>query len=493
VAIWDNKNKAWPPEGWQTIYDRLTELAVWYAGDPNQLLRYYEKKVNPQKIDYYWGMEWEEETREAVHLPLAGDIAQMSSSLLFGEAPDIQYGLDENGAKTTDEINDRVKNFIDENGLVNMLLEGAEMAAALSGIFYKLDYDPDLSEAPLLTTRTPQQAFPEFRSGRLIAVTFHREVKHDEAGAVWRLFERRSIENGKLNIVYKLFKGRSSQMGREMDLNSIEETKVLNLLDEVIDIPVLGVVYVPNMRPNKLMPGSPMGDSDYRACIGLMDSLDFVWSSWLRDIELGLGQLIVDEGLLQDGKVSKLQRIFVKLNMEPIRLGSEKYEPIKQIQFAIRTDDHMKACDTLVRNIIGMSGYSPQSFGLVEYGQQTDSGTALRIRERKSLLTRAKKGGYWTPELMRLFYQMQLFDGAKRNKKYEPVPVNVILQDSVIQDEKETAAIVRELEQAKAASTYIKVKTLHPGWTEEEVEKEVERIYKDNSMGLEELPYENIS
>jgi len=493
MAIWDNKNKEWPPEGWQSLYDRLDELAVWYGGDPNHLLRYYESKVNPHKIDFYWGMKWEEETREAVHLPIAGDIAQMSANLLFGEAPDIQYGLDDKGAKISDDMVARVKTFIDENGLINLLLEGAEMAAALSGIFFKLDYDPILSDTPLLTTRSPQQAFPEFRSGRLWAVTFHREVKTEQSGAIFRLFERRHIENKKLNITYKLYKGTSSQLGREMGLDSIEETKDLNLQDEVINIPVLGVVYIPNMKPNKLIPGSPLGDGDYRSCVGLMDSLDFVWSSWLRDIELGLGQLIVDEGLLQDGKISKLQRVFVKLNMEPIRLGSEKYEPIKPIQFQIRTDDHMKACDTLVRNIIGMSGYSPQSFGLVEYGQQTDSGTALRIRERKSLLTRAKKGGYWTPELKKLFYQMQLFDGAKTGKIYEPMPVNVILQDSVIQDEKEVAAIVRELEQAKAASTYIKVKTLHPSWPEEEIEKEVERIYRDNSMGLEELPYENIS
>jgi hypothetical protein len=178
--------------------------------------------------------------------------------------------------------------------------------------------------------------------------------------------------------------------------------------------------------------------------------------------------------------------------MDNIRLTEGKYEPIKPVQFKLRVEEHMKTCDQLTRQIVGMCGYAPQSFGLVEYGQQRDSGTALRIRERKSLLTRQKKERYWIPELSRLFKQLQLFDAVKRGTKYEPEVVTIVPQDSIIQDETEKSEVVRNLDQAKAASTYIKVKMVHPDWSEEDIEKEVTRIRKEQGLGYEDNPFESL-
>lgn len=482
--------KAWPPREWSTWYRVWDELAAWYSGDPARLLNFYTSSIfssfQDTDLGRYWAHVEAEERREAVHLPLAGDIAQTSASLLFSEAPDIQY-------KDSDEAGKRIKAFLAENGFINTLLEGAEMAAALSGLFLKLDADPSLSGLPILTIRTPLNAMPEFASGRLKAVTFWREAKQDEAGAIWRLFEDRRIEGGKLNIRFKLYKGTSTHLGREVELESIEEVRTLNLEDRVLDMPVLGCVYIPNMRPNRLMPGSPLGESDFRTSIGLMDSLDFAWSSWMRDIELGIAQIFVDESLLDgEGKFSKFQRVFTKLNLDANKIGGEKYEPIKEIQFKLRVDGHMKTCDSLTRQIIGMAGYAPQTFGMVEFGRQTDSGTALRIRERKSLLTRGKKERYWIPALISLLIQMQLFDVATElSSRYElQQDINVVLQDSVVQDEKETSEVVRNLDQAKAVSTFMKVKMQHPGWTDTEIEEEVERINKEQGLGIQENPFE---
>lgn len=486
--ILNNNNQDFPPKGWQELYRIFNELAAWYSGDPNQLLKFYSQQFQPTDMGHYWSEIENEERREAVHLPIAGDIASMSANLLFSETPELQF--DE---KT--EQGKRIKGFIDENGLINTLLEGAELSAALSGLYLKLDYDKDLSEYPLLTIRTPSQAFPEFRSGRMVAITYHRVVKQAQDGSLWRLFERREVKNRQLAIQYKLYKGRKDKIGREVGLESIDETKDLGLEDEVLNIPVLGCVYIPNKLPNRLIPGSPIGESDYRDCIGLMDSLDFAWSSWMRDLELGLGQIFVDEGLLDSsGRFSKMQRVFVKLNMENIRLSEDKYEPIKPNQFQIRVDEHMKTCDQLARQIVSQAGYAPQSFGMVEYGRQTDSGTALRIRERKSLLTRQKKERYWMPELLKLFDQMQMFDAVKRGRQTSPEKVNIVPQDTVIQDETEKSETVRNLEQAKAASTYTKVKMMHPDWSEEVVEKEVQRINREQSIGdVADNPFENLN
>lgn len=490
------EGKEWPPEDYRSWYNKIIEWSTWYSGEPQQLLNLYSsQQFFP---DTEWGRFWarieSEERANAVHLPAAGDVASTSAHLLFSEAPNFLYDLKAPGG-------DRIETFIKENGLLNILLEAAEMAAAMSGVFLKLDIEPELVKIPILSIITPLQAIPYFWRGRLWEVLFFRIVKEGFGGeTIWRLFELRSRENDALSIQYKLYKGSRDRVGREVDMRSIDETADLGLEDVRYNMPGLGCVYIPNMRPNRVLPGSSLGMSDFSGgVITLMDSLDFAWSSWMRDIELGMAQIIVDEELLerpegglitQDtpsarARFNKFQRAFIKLSMTPWRIGGEGgIKPIEQVQFDIRVDEHLKTCESLYFQIVSQCGYSPQTFGVVEYGRQTDSGTALRIRERKSLLTREKKSRYWQPALWDLLWQMQLLDVVSGlSPSYTPQEVDVELQDSVITDEREQSETLRNLDQARAISTYQKVKLLHPDWDEEDVEAEVKRILDDQGAG----------
>ena len=55
----------------------------------------------------------------------------------------------------------------------------------------------------------------------------------------------------------------------------------------------LTAVYVPNMLPNRLYRGSFLGRSDFSGVEGLMDALDECYTSWIRDLRLGRGRIIV--------------------------------------------------------------------------------------------------------------------------------------------------------------------------------------------------------
>ena len=482
----------WPPKDYRDWYNKIFEWAVWYSGDPQRLLDFYSSQVFFP--DNEWGRFWArisaEDRANCLHLPVAGDIASTSANLLFSEAPIFNYQEGSAGG-------DRIKTFIKENGLLNVLLEAAETAAAMSGVFLKLDLEPELVKIPIINIITPLQAIPYFWRGRLWEVLFFRTVKETDSGAIWRLFELRKRENGNLVIEYKLYKGTDDRVGREVDMRSIDETADLGLEPVTYAIDGLACVYVPNMKPNRLMPGSPLGINDYSGAITLMDSLDFAWTSWMRDIEMGMAQILVDEELIerpeggiitQDSvssvaRFNKFQRAFLKLNMSTWKIGGENVKPIEPVQFDIRVEEHMKTCESLFFQIVSLCGYSPQTFGLVEYGRQTDSGTALRIRERKSLLTREKKSRYWQAALWDLFWQMQQLDIASGLASYEIQEVDVELQDSVISDEREQSETLRNLDQAKAISTYQKVKMLHPDWDDEDVEIEVKRILDDQGAG----------
>ena len=486
----------WPPTDYKVWYTKMVEWGAWYSGDPMELVRLYSSSLYHPNTEQgrFWARTEAEERVGVVHLPAAGDIASMSANLLFSETPEFKYEKDRPGG-------DRITDFIRENGVLSLLLEGSEIAAALSGVFLKLDIDPEVTKLPILSVVTPLQAIPYFRRGRLWEVLFFRVVK-EENDRVWRLFELRKREDEQLVIQYKLYQGGSDKVGREVDIASIDETATLGLEDISYEIDGLGCVYVPNMRPNRLMPGSPLGINDYHGSITLLDSLDFAWTSWMRDIELGMAQILVDEELLEKpnapgelltqtgrqarARFNKLEKAFIKLNLSPWKLGGESgVKPIEQVQFELRVEEHMKTCESLLWQIVTQCGYSPQTFGLGISGR-AESGTALRIRERKSLLTREKKSRYWQPTLAALFSQMQQLD-LKSNlapKHYDIQEVDVVLGDSIIPDPRENSEVIRNLDQAKAVSTYTKVVMLHPDWTKEDIEAEVQRILDDQGAGL---------
>jgi A118 family predicted phage portal protein len=474
-----------PPESYKNYFNKLYEWRAWYSGDPEQLLALYSSTLYFPDTDNgrFWKRIEAEERVGIVHLPAAGDVASTSANLLFSESPVFKYN--ENAAS-----GERIKTFIKENGILNLLLESSELAAALGGICLKIDIDSSLLKIPIVSIINPLQFIPSFRRGRLWEILFFRTVREGMGGTVvWRLFEDRRRENGKLVIEYKLYRGSQDRVGREVGMETIDETVNLGLENITYDIEGLGCVYIPNMRPNKLDPGSSVGINDYSGCVPLMDSLDFSWTSWMRDIELGMAQILVDEELLEGEHrtFNKFRKAFLKLNLSQWRMGGENVKPIEMVQFELRVDDHSKTCEALFYNIVTQSGYSPQTFGLGVEGR-AESGTALRVRERKSMLTRDKKSRYWQPALWELFWQMQQIDiKSNLSPGYQPQEVEVIPEDSITVDTREQSETIRNLEQAKAISTYTKIKMIHPEWEDKDIKNEVEQIL--NEQGIMEMPF----
>jgi A118 family predicted phage portal protein len=481
-----------PPSEWAFWYDKYSEYAAWYSGSSEELLRFYTTKIANSHFDnkIFWARLDAEERANAVNMPAAVDIASTSANLLFSESP--RYAYDEKSVS-----GQRMKDIIKENGFNNILLEAAEISAALTGVFLKLDIDTSISKLPIISCVIPENAFPIFRRGRLTEVLFWRTVRIDEnINVFYRLFENRKIENGTTLIEYRLYKGTNDKVGHVIPFESIEETASLNLIDVAWAIDGLGCVYIPNMRPNKLCPGSSLGINDYSGCIPLLDSLDLAWTSLIRDIELGMGQIFIDEDLLQRedttiygsektvlNKFSKFQKCFLKLNLSSWRMGGESLEPIKVVQFEMRVDEHVKSCENIFKNIVNMCGYSPQTFGL-DIGGMAESGTALRVREKKSFATRGKKERYWIQGIENILSQAQQLD-ILYNNYYNPDEFNVELEDSIIIDNSEMSETIKSLDQARAISTEIKVKMQHPNWSIEDIMAEVKKIKEENSMQSE--------
>lgn len=462
-----NPDTHWPPTEWQPIYQKYNEWSAWYSGDPARIANAFANTIyTPTQTGRFWAKEIHEERRVMLHVPIAGDLATTSSNLLFSESPKVT--LPNGNPETTAKM----EAIINANGFYNTIIEAAEICAALGGVFLKINWDKAISPYPLLNIAQVDNAIPEFKYGILQAVTFWKVI--DEEKAVYRLLERH--EKG--YIYSALYLGDSEKLGKQIPLTFRPETANIEPIVST-GIHDLLVRYIPNMMPNKLFRGSYIGQSDYGGAEGLMDALDEVYTSWLRDIRLGQARIIVPESYLTDIATGKPKfdldhEIYVQMDYNPNAIqGSNS---ISQVQFELRTEEHRMTCLELLARIIANAGYSPQSFGL-GVGSVNESGYALQIREKKSFITAAKKARYWKTALEDLLYLM-----LKLENPSHAIRPAVEIQDSVTSDLSQIAQSVSLLYNASAISVRTAVQMVNHDMTEEQLEAETQRILSERGL-----------
>ncbi|MFK0233738.1 phage portal protein [Streptomyces vinaceus] len=464
----------WPPPQWAPIYDRIRVDDAWYSGDARRLARLHGDGQDQPGRRRRWGRrEQPARSEQRLHVPLAGDIATTSADLLFADMPAIRAT-----ERTTQA---RIEQLLDEGRVQHTVLGGAEQAAALSGIFLRVTWDKALAARPLFTVVQPDAAIPEFRFGMLRACTFWAELPSNDAATVWRHFERH--EPGR--VVHALYRGTSDNVGRPVPLAEHPETADLAAsLDPNGDgqsistgIPLLTCAYVPNIGPNRLHRGSPIGRSDYAAPLyGLFENLDEVWTSWMRDIRLARARLIVPSGYLRSngpgqGATFEDREVYEQLNMPP----TEKGAGITLSQFEIRVAEHQQTAEAIMRQAAQSAGYSAQSFGLHGQGEAITA-TESDSRDQRSMVTRKKKAGYWRHALGDMLHVMLLLDAVQFGTRIKPERPSVEFGDGVAESEQQTATTLDLLARAGAVSTGTKVRILHPEWDDTAVQAEVAAI-----------------
>ncbi|WP_326797455.1 phage portal protein [Streptomyces sp. NBC_01808] len=448
---------------------------AWYSGDRCRLARVYGNHERPTERRKVWGRRRDAERQPGrrdgrLHVPLAGDIARTSADMLFADMPAIRVE-----DKTTQE---RLDLLLDEGRVQQTLLSGAEQAAALSGVFLRVTWDKTLADRPLLTVCQPDNAVPEFRFGMLRAVSFWRELDGSTAATVWRHVERH--EPGR--IVHALYEGTRDNIGRRTPLTEHPDTAdLVDSLDTDGDSIATGIdqltaAYVPNMLPNRLHRGSPIGRSDYAGVHDQFDALDETWSSWMRDIRLARARLIVPDGYLRDhgpgagASFDDDREVWHSLKMPP-----NEGAGITLAQFAIRVAEHQTTAEAITRQAIQTAGYDAAAFGLDGDGQPVTA-TEVDARTARGMVTRKKKAGYWRHPLADMLHVMLLLDAKQFGRRITPERPRVEFGDGVAESEQQTATTLDLLARAGAVSTSTKVKILHPEWDDTAVKAEVDAI-----------------
>jgi A118 family predicted phage portal protein len=422
----------------------------------------------------------------SIHVSLAQEICRTSANLLYSEPAH---------AIVDDERVQERLDLIAGPAFEQTAISAAEISAALGGVYLRVSWDTSLMDHVFISKVDADAAWPEFRWGKLVAVTFWRTVRAQN-NTVWRHLERHELNAFGIGVVlHGLYEGTPTNLGHLVPLTDLDETAGLPV-DENATIstltPGLAVEYAPNILPSSMWRnhavGMNLGRSDLEGIEQKLDALDELYSAWLRDIRLGKGRLIVGESMLRDlgvgmGTGFDLDTtIFTPVKAAPSSASSQQMA-IEPVQFDIRTEDFLKAIDHFRRVILAAAGYSPSTFGLQDDGSAMTA-TEVAARQQLSFTTRKRKVLGIKPALEAILSKALAVDAvvfpAGGSK---PLPVSVEFADGVSEDPKAIAEANQLDYNSQSASIEERVRRRSPDWDDEQVADEVARIRADFAIG----------
>ncbi|MFD3638215.1 hypothetical protein [Streptomyces griseus] len=507
-------NTPWPPSRLEIPHADMDMWRAWYAGDTGHLAQVYggpaaytrngvarafvdvdkRRAVGGDELRMFWGQDPSPGQQAAkLHVPIGGDIAEMSANLLWAEVPQVTVDVDSTDKATAESTQAQIGRYLDDRGHAKFR-EAAELAAGLSNVYLRVVWDKSLRPRPWLDVIPATGVVPEWRWGMLAAATVWRELEPlAEGGDVWRLLEYHTPGS----IEYGVYRGNNGTLGMLMGFEDHHETEFLVKRTDVHGRQATGVdrlliTHMPNVLPNRIWDGvpdtAPLGRSDYAGIEPMMDALDESWSSWMRDLRLGKARVVIPQEMLDtngpgNGASFDLDK---ELLVEVSGFLGDAQKPIGEsitdLQFKIRVDEHERTTKALRRQILASAGYSAQSYG--EEGSVAVTATEVAARKEESLTTRGLKVLYQRPALLEVLTTMMWVDvkhcGAK---KVDPTAELTASWPQAVQPDPEaTARTLSLFEAAGAISTYMKVKMREPSWDEAEVLAEVRRIRDDKTQ-----------
>jgi hypothetical protein len=488
----------------ERVYHDLARWSAWWSGEPEELSRVYGGYTTAQDSweasgrtsglagaltrfqRWFWGSPPKPgEQRAKLHVPLAAEIAQVSADLIFGQPPTVTSPDEETQARLDDLLSDRA---------ASQLHDAAETCAALGHVYLRVGWDRDVDPTgPLLSVVDADAAFPVYRYGHLMEVTFVREWR--DGGAVLRHLE--CHEPGM--VWHAAYLGDHDNLGRQVPLSSHPETADVAETEMIADpdregsgvptgIDMLDVVGVANARSRNwrhLPAARDLGRADISGVESELDALDDVMSSWMRDIRHGRSRIHVPmhmmetQGLGKGASFDLDRELYVGLTSPP-----DGPLQLEATQFKIRYEEHRETARALIERIISGSGYSLQTFGM-ESERSAQTATESWARQIRSQHSRNGKLRHWNQALEELARILLSVDQAQFGGKANPdADIKIQFADTVSESQIVRAQTALALRTAEAASTRTLVELVHNDWDGEEIDEEVQRIEAGSDSGI---------
>jgi A118 family predicted phage portal protein len=487
-------NSPWLPQPWDTAYRAFAENDAWYTGDVAALQKMYQSAVPASHVRhgqpmrggvvgvasrFFWGRPVPaNENRARLHVPAPADLAALASDLVFAEPPEVKLEKTLRASVKAQDRLDLIANGDEAHATYNQM---GELKSALGAVALVVRWDTAVADNVWLEPAAADVIIPTFRSGRMVECTMWSE--YVKGHVYYRHLEHHSVGF----IEHALFEGRENNLGRRVPLDTIPETAMYAGLvnaDSVIPTGIdrLTAVYNPNIptaawRKKGVLANT--GRSDFAQLHGLFDWLDETFSSWMRDLRLGAGRILVPEAALdyngvgQGASFDAGREIFAGLNApgDPSKIAFDK------VQFNIRVEEHERTAFGIYREILRKGGFSQSAWG--DYGgERQQTATEVDAKDKASERTRDKKILQERVAISRaasvaLEIDGLVFRGKGGGRFDQPT---VVFPDVSQEDPEKLARTLTLLDTAAAISLEQKVRRASPDWDDEQVQAEVKAI-----------------
>jgi hypothetical protein len=445
-------DKRWPPESAAARFEKIRDYRRRYTADAGELFSYRTDlhiREDPRATA--------DKAATFTPVPLARDLARYSAQLLFSESPKVTVEGDVEQA-ALDALSE-------SNALPAFLHDAADNIASEGSGGLRVIQDDDVNQGRPILSYEPADTllwrthYGRFTEGGVVVLTRERD------GAVYRLLEDHSPGL----ITRLLYKGSLSRLGQSVGLSSLPEFR--DLRDQVrtgLSRPTL-------IRWDNV----PGGASDQAGIEALLDELDTGESIGREKLEASKALKFVNRRLADEqGGVDLSGVILLDTNMNPVETPASLAEIV---QPSMQADDHVTYLNHVRELAVTMAGYSLASWGL-DHGGSADSGKALKLRQSRTLLTRAGKERMAVGAIGEaLSVALEMVTGGVNT-------VSVELGDGLPVDTLEQAQELDTLAGAGLISKAEAVKRLHPEWDEAQVEEEIANlVYTRDSAEQNEL------
>ena len=278
----------------------------------------------------------------------------------------------------------------------------------------------------------------------------------------------------KLNELYK--SSNETTLGREIDFNS-EFPNVVEFEEYITDTPYFQI-WKPVIA-NNFDTDSPMGISILANQIDKFKAIDTEYDSLNREFRTGKKRVLVDRTAVkrspqvdETGEVNYIS-YFDNDDEVYVAIAGMENQPVKEIDFKLRYQEHINSINAQLNYISAGVGLGQNYYNFDGQGVKT----ATEVVSENSDTYRTKKHH----ELM---VNDCLYDLIKAICELESIPyksINIVFDDSIIEDENALIQRGLELYQSKTISLekFMK-KYLH--YEDSEIQEEMAKIQNENKL-----------
>lgn len=447
----------------------MRDLALWIAlreGDRDRLQS---------------AITWDAE-RDYHFDPLPSRIAGAYSDLLFGDDPEFK-AADEADQEQLDEM-------IEENDLPSELRRWVDECVSEGEVWWRIYVDKDISEYPIVASASRLDTYPLFIGRKIKAVAFTEVLGTQtimlEGTSSMQVYRHVEIQ-AEGYVRNLLFKGGVANLGQSVPLTDLPDTKDLPR-DWPHDLPMM----LAGRIPNKLGRDWRLGVSEYQGIKDLLLDLNEAHTIMSENARLtSKARMIVPASALdENGKFDAGQDVIVADSLDE-SLDDKGKGPYAVLEYKFQADQLLRHMDNLVSVALTRVGLAEQFIGGSKSGQgQAFTGTALRTRLIPTTLAAAGKGRHWDDGVPKMMVGMQMVAALpteelgcgqtwrKADEKPSMVRSTVLPEDENEETQRHVMAVQGEIE-----SIYQAVKQMHPDWSEDDINEEIDRIKADRAPG----------